>query len=807
MSSRASRTSPAGERSSSRADVARGAARDDHGPVRRRVPLAVLLLSAGLGALGGGVATNPRNADARPGDAAVAPPWADDVAALTAGVAEVAAPGAVPGALAVFGDLAFPVLLGGAGGTLRLPLAGAATFGKGRVVAIAHGGFLSAGAAKVADTARFLENAVRWAAGRASKAPRVGVIASDLAPTLVARGFAAAALDAQTWPSRLDDVDVVVVGEGSPSDPQREALDAFVRRGGGLVTGLCPWGWKQVARAPSLRENGLQRLLAPAGLAFTEATVERTGAQGFVVAGPPGLAFHAARAVELLAATAGRRATGLDVVLASRVAQEAVGALPPDEARLWPRVRALLRERAAHLVPTAREPMRADRPLDRFLLAVQVDLLAGLPAGDVEAHAAAADFPGQTPAGTKAVARTVTVDLRVAGWCSTGLFAVAGRPVRVRAAATTSADPSRGPSRAPSSGARPDEAPALAVRIGAHADVLGSLDAWPRVPEVTLERPLPPEGLEVASPFGGLVYVVVPAGGRGTIAVTVEGAVEAPRYEQGTTTKAAWAQARRAPGPWAELATSKVVLTVPSARVRDLDDPAPLLAFWDRVLDADADLAGIPHARARPERIVADVEISAGYMHSGYPIMTHLDAAARMVDAKRLATEGDWGLFHELGHNHQADDWTFDGTVEVTCNLFTLYVLEHVCGRRGVDGHDALGARAAKAAAHVAAGAPFDAWKADPFLALATYVHLLEGFGWAPFRAVFAAYRTLPDAARPKSDAAKRDAWMVRFSQEVGRDLGPFFDAWGIPTGEAARASLRGLPPWMPPGFPPARAR
>jgi hypothetical protein len=327
------------------------------------------------------------------------------------------------------------------------------------------------------------------------------------------------------------------------------------------------------------------------------------------------------------------------------------------------------------------------------------------------------------------------------------------------------------------------------------------------VPAVTLERALVGAETTVASAFGGLVYLVVPRGRKGTLAVTVEGAVASPWYVLDTTTKAAWAEARRAPGPWAELATSKIVLTVPSDEVRALDDPAPLLRFWDRVLDADADLAGIPRARTRAERIVADVEISAGYMHSGYPIMVHLDAAPRMVDVGLLSTKGDWGLFHELGHNHQEPEWTFEGTGEVTCNLFALYVLQTVCGLRAIGGHEALADREAKAAAHVAAGAPFAAWKQDPFLALAMYVHLIEGFGWTPFREVFAAYRALPDAEQPKGDDARRDAWMVRFARAVGRDLGPFFVAWGVPTSEAARASIRDLPPWAPPGFPPRAGR
>ena len=84
---------------------------------------------------------------------------------------------------------------------------------------------------------------------------------------------------------------------------------------------------------------------------------------------------------------------------------------------------------------------------------------------------------------------------------------------------------------------------------------------------------------------------------------------------------------------------------------------------------------------------MADVQLSGGYMHSGYPIMTHLDVAtgrdgqlAKVLDLERLKREGSWGHFHELGHNRQEGAWTFAGTGEVTCNLFTLYAMDTVVG-------------------------------------------------------------------------------------------------------------------------------
>jgi hypothetical protein len=82
------------------------------------------------------------------------------------------------------------------------------------------------------------------------------------------------------------------------------------------------------------------------------------------------------------------------------------------------------------------------------------------------------------------------------------------------------------------------------------------------------------------------------------------------------------------------------------------------------------------------------------------------------------------------------------------------------------------------------------------------YHQLRMEFGWEPYRKVFAEYQTLSKAERPKDDDEKRDQWMVRFSRTVGKNLGPFFEAWGVPTSEGARASIKDLPAWMPVDWP-----
>lgn len=711
-------------------------------------------------------------------------PWADDVADLLRGVGQVAAPGA-PGTLAVWGEQAFPVVLGREGERQQAPVVAATRLGKGRIVALGHTGYGSREACAAGETQRLLENAIRWAAGGRDRPATLAVVEGSLEGTR----WGEVRLLRGRWRDALAGVDVLVALGSELDDTQAALVETFLRAGGGLLVAQTGWGWQQVSEEPDLRKNPWNRLLQPAGLGFAAGILERTAQHGFRAGEVPGPEFHASRALRLLAEGGGRRARDASPALAQAAAtvQAALDLQPPGRTGLRGELARLRARQGTAAVPTPQAPLRAEQALERLLLGLELREGEELPPAEVRAHPSAEAFPGRVDPGAKPATRMRVVDLSTPGWHSTGLYARPGVPVTCRVS------PRLGHG----------ETPSLRLQVGCHSDALWHLEAWPRVPQVLRSVPLQGEGGELCSPFGGLVYVVVDRPRKGTVQVTIEGAVPAPFFESGRTSPEAWSLAREAPAPWGELASSKLVLSVPSAVLRTLEDPQALLDLWDRILDGCADLAGRPRARERAERIVADVAISAGYMHSGYPIMTHLDAAPRMVDARLLATQGDWGLFHELGHNHQSGDWTFDGTVEVTVNLFTLYIREEVLGLVGTDGHEAFRTRAERTRKHYATGVRFEAWKEDPFLALEMYVQLREAFGWQPFRDVFRAYRELPDAQRPQDDADRRDQWMQRMSRQVGRNLGPFFNAWGVPTREKARAAVAELPAWMPEGFPP----
>ena len=700
--------------------------------------------------------------------------------ALLEGVSEIHAPG-VPGPLSVFGPEATVVAVGRAARDVSAPVVAATVLGAGRVVAFGHTGYLTPD--DVTDTPRLLINAARWSAGDddpAGKRPRVGVHRGPGLLTLLRLAdIAAAELSAEDLHGDLVGLDVVCVGAHHlDDDDARGAVAQFVREGGGLVMAGLGWGWSQLNPGRDIAtEHPGNRLLASAGIVWGGGTLGRTSTNGYATVAAPPRAAHASHALAALVADP----TGVDAAQAAWIVTHAIRSAPPSDRLFLPLIDA---------APTPTEasewPLGPDQALARVAVAREVVEASLAAPTDMRSHAAAAAFLGAVPDGAPRLPTVVVeVDLSRPGWQGTGLYAAPGEAIHVAADV-----PARGAG--------------LTVRIGAHSDNLWHKAEWSRPPQITRVFPIVAETTEAACAFGGLVYVVVPRGGvAGSVTLGVEGAAAAPRFVFGSTTDADWQNhVRDMPGPWAEFETAKIVLTVPADIARQVDHPTELMEFWNRVMDACADLAAVPRERARPERIVADIQISAGYMHAGYPIMTHLDAAEVAVDLDRLR-QGSWGHFHELGHNHQSPDWTFRGTGEVTCSLFTLYVYDKVCGIAPSESRDTLSDERVLTAAreHADAGAPFAEWQSRPFLALAMYHQIQQEFGWRPFVDVFGEYRALVDADRPRSEEAKRDQWMVRFSRRVGRDLGPFFAAWGVPTSDGARASIAELDPWLPAPF------
>jgi hypothetical protein len=469
-------------------------------------------------------------------------------------------------------------------------------------------------------------------------------------------------------------------------------------------------------------------------------------------------------------------------------------ALPPSVAELVKEVEAL--------APAPTHKFEVDDTL-REQWKEKIKKYMDLPAAQVSAHPAAARFPGAVPNDAPRLKREYTFALNLPRWQSTGLYAAPGEKITVQ---VSPQDAARG----------------LSLVIGAHRDSIFGQDKWSRFPTISRTFKITEPHTVAANAFGGLIYIDIPRdkamggynvptyGGygwleenpdavHGTIHVTIEGGVEAPLYRAGQTTPEQWQKMQQSPAPWGELASSRIVLALPSEILKTVHDPAPVLAYWDKVMDAEDALVGWPKRTAPPERIVPDLEISAGWMHSGYPVMSHMASAAALVDLKKLTTQGDWGYFHELGHNHEAQACTFGSDyVEVNVNFCSLYVMEKVVGIDPTAGHAALSS--IDKLLHERLGS---AKNNGAFQNLAMYYLPIKALGWDAFHNALASYSVRDGGKGIKSREEKMDQWILRYSQAAGKNLVPYFAAFDVTCSDKTRATLQSLPVWLPtPDFP-----
>ncbi len=233
------------------------------------------------------------------------------------------------------------------------------------------------------------------------------------------------------------------------------------------------------------------------------------------------------------------------------------------------------------------------------------------------------------------------------------------------------------------------------IRINGNVDNISSRDSWERVPfGVSRSFEINSSTLEVANAFGGQIYIDFGGESMGTppqlgeLTITIQNAIEAPLFRLGVDTDADWKSTlRNRPAPYAEFASDHLAFSVPSAWIRELSNPEELMTFWDDAVAFMDYVGAITDLRSGPERINYDVQISVGLLHAGYPMQGPVSYGSRIVDVEMLKVDGDWGWFHELGHEHQRNSilqwgyenpWTFPGGVEVTVNIFANAALERM---------------------------------------------------------------------------------------------------------------------------------
>ncbi len=685
-----------------------------------------------------------------------------------------------PGPIGIWGNIAFPILAAPDKEGVEIAVAAAAAYGKGRVILFGHNSYLAGG--EGGDHAKLIENCMKWAANK--EKPRVGVKGVNKLSGIKAETFST--VDKKS----LGDFDVVIVNmQGIISDEEGAAVAEFIKGGGGFIGGMTGWAFGQTSGGKDLAvSHGLNQALMPAGIAITDMSAfDQLRSFEARTELPPMMNASEAIAAIKKQREGGPALTAEQMKQGTNAIQIAMAAQPPDRSNLKAAVLAALGNAGSDaVVPTAQAPLTADKhAAQRLLLGMETRVLR-LAAGEgVAAHPAHEIFPGKVPVDAPRVTGEVKVTPSIPGWTSTGLYAAAGDTITITL-----------PEKLADKG--------YAVRIGCHSDTLYHLDKWERAPDITRSVPLANAITKTASAFGGLIYIEVPGRAKDDEAFTasIQNAVPAPLFVLGQDDDAKWQDIRQRPAPWSEMACDKLIISFPAEVGRLVNNPTELMTFWKKVVEAQDEISNQATERKRPERIVADVQISAGYMHSGYPIMIPTSAAPEMVTLNKIKFPG-WGFYHEIGHNHQRGDFTFDGTGEVTNNVLGMYCYEAVLGKDWLIGHGAITEEERKANVQriKKAGDKFALWKSSPFLALTTYIQLMQEFGWESWRKYLHSFADPSFGPAPKGDDDRRDQFLVRYSKITNKNLGPFFDAWGIPVSAAAKAEISKLDAWMPKGM------
>lgn len=434
------------------------------------------------------------------------------------------------------------------------------------------------------------------------------------------------------------------------------------------------------------------------------------------------------------------------------------------------------------------------------ILKIAGDYLNGLPPEKTPAHPSAGAIYGEIPENAPRITRKISIDPAVVRWQSTGLYAAPGEVLVFTF---------------------PEEwvAQGLKVQVSGHRDDISVKKDLMRLPT----RParsfaVDATTIKVASSFGGAIYIDTGAKPRvqETFQVEISNALAAPYFVLGETKVSDWKNTlQQAPAPYAELVSKRIALSFPAEWIRELEDPTALLEYWDKVVALHDELGGMADTRSGPERVNVDIQISVGLFHAGYPAQGPQNQCRGVVELADLQTQGNWGWFHELGHEAQRrpdkawgwnNPYTFDGSVEVTVNLFSSHAMDRLkMQNRGgwswTGDADAVAAQAHKA---LSSEKKYPEMGAGEKLAM--YLQLRDQFGWEKIQKVLAGYSTDQDidpARLPGNDnQEKRDAFLIRMSEASGHNLTAFMqDLWGISMSPEAVEKLQDLPSWIPAGF------
>lgn len=418
--------------------------------------------------------------------------------------------------------------------------------------------------------------------------------------------------------------------------------------------------------------------------------------------------------------------------------------------------------------------------------------LRELPPEEVFKHVSAAFFPGDVAESVRRVNKAFKTDNEIRDWQFTGVYAPPGEIIRVH---VSSAGINTG----------------YRIRIGVHEDDLleGRLkETWSRFPTIVREFGVGNSTIEIANPFGGMIYVKAPAPpSRRKISSASQarvpryarfqfiGVVESPNFELGETKPAEWMHLRKAPAPWAQLAGKHFIATVPSSAVRNIEKPQEIVEFWDKIIEGLDKLSGREERKKNAPRecIVFDADSTGFAGHAGDTIVFPVELVNTFLDLDYIRKNGSWGLFFYLAKNRVRPEWTLNGNKDAPAALLALFCMERVTERKAHTFFDAKMLNSSALTHPAEAGTPE---------IIGSYLPPIEAFGWEPLFKAFDVYNNKKPPLTG-SELDKAESFVTVWSRAAKSNLGPYFENFGIEYSKRLQMRLEKFRKFAPKHFPP----
>ncbi len=688
--------------------------------------------------------------------------------------------GGWPSPILPIGEWAFPVAFESSG----IPVVSASHVGKGKILGYGHESWVDA-------NHPFSLRAVEWVCGEnAEVGLAYGAGFDDFENKLQDAGHN---VHLSVTPSDLTGIDCLLDEFwNGHDDNDNAALVDFMNSGGGVIMGGHAWYWSYSNTDVAHNYPG-NKIAKSTGLFVSSDW-------GYNDVYFQNIPHEYSTISNAIAAVLADRIDGIemandDAAVAYSALSDCTGIVTLDYTDFWTPLRHLVNQTGYTVIPystlwsSTGYELGAD-PVADIILRLEDALMFSLPAEELPIHPSHIEFPGEVPLNATRITRTVTVNGTQSGLpsnfgysnprsslrMSTGLYAPPGEIITITVDQETSEL-------------------GFSILIGAHTDGLWNKEIIKRHSRIYRTWSIENTTTIVANAFGGPIYAYIPAGSAfGEINVTISGAIRAPLFVLGETSDFEWIYSEKDnPAPWAELVSNNFIMTVPSSEIRDLNNPSQLMNWWDRALEMEHELYGF-EPWPRVERAVFDAQISVGWMHSGYPFMAHDLSVPDVVNYTHMSENGDWGMFHELGHNHQWMPSTLPGTTETSCNFASVYLMEDLVG---VEGHGAVDPeqRRNRMESYFSDGSNISNWSV--WTALDTYLIIKEEWGWNPITEALSVYYNLSPAEVPSTEEEEFNAWVLHLSNSTGYNLAPYHAAWGFPLNENTYSTLEHLPIWV----------